>query len=82
MSTLPLERDTVLRKAVELGASDLILTAGHPVMMTVARALRKRWEAHARIASLTLPIWLYVSITGVVVYWMLYRMPTTTLGSG
>jgi twitching motility protein PilT len=40
MSTLPLERDTVLRKAVELGASDLILTAGHPVMMTIAGALQ------------------------------------------
>ncbi|MBI1798997.1 MAG: PilT/PilU family type 4a pilus ATPase [Candidatus Eisenbacteria bacterium] len=35
-SVIPLERDSVLRRAVELGASDLILTAGHPVMMTVA----------------------------------------------
>ncbi len=36
MSALPLERDIVLRRAVELGASDLIVTAGHPVMITVA----------------------------------------------
>ena len=36
MSALPLERDAVLRRAVELGASDLIVTAGHPVMITVA----------------------------------------------
>ncbi len=40
MSGLPLERDAILRRAVELGASDLILTAGHPVMMTVAGALQ------------------------------------------
>jgi twitching motility protein PilT len=39
MSALPLERDIVLRRAVELGASDLILTAGHPVLVTVAGVL-------------------------------------------
>ena len=36
MNPIPLERDPILRRAVELGASDLILTAGHPVMVTVA----------------------------------------------
>jgi twitching motility protein PilT len=40
MTTLALQRDVVLRRAVEMGASDLILTAGHPVMITVAGALR------------------------------------------
>src|SRR5262245_19400823 len=40
MSAIPLERDAILRRAVELGASDLILTAGHPVMMTVAGVLQ------------------------------------------
>src|SRR2546425_7067636 len=39
MSVTPLERDVVLRKAVELGASDLIVTSGHPVMITVAGVL-------------------------------------------
>jgi uncharacterized membrane protein YozB (DUF420 family) len=43
-------------------------------VITVVRALRGRFERHRRIARLTLPIWLYVSVTGVVVYWMLYRM--------
>jgi len=42
-------------------------------VITVWRAWRQR-ERHARIARWTLPIWLYVSVTGVVVYWMLYRM--------
>jgi twitching motility protein PilT len=40
MSALPLERDAILRRAVEARASDLILTAGHPVMVTVAGGLQ------------------------------------------
>lgn len=44
------------------------------VMVTVFRALRGRFEAHRRIARWTLPIWLYVSVTGVAVYWMLYHL--------
>lgn len=44
------------------------------VGVTVWRAYRKRWDRHVRIARWTLPIWLYVSVTGVVVYWMLYRV--------
>lgn len=42
-------------------------------MITLSRALRERFDAHRRIARWTFPIWLYVSITGVVVYAMLYR---------
>jgi protein SCO1/2/putative membrane protein len=44
------------------------------VLITVYRGLRGRLEKHVRLARWTLPIWLYVSITGVVVYWMLYRL--------
>ncbi len=40
MSHIPLERDAILRRAAEAGASDLILTVGHPVMMTVAGVLQ------------------------------------------
>lgn len=43
-------------------------------IMTLARALRARYDRHRAIARWTLPIWLYVSVTGVVVYWMLYWM--------
>jgi uncharacterized membrane protein YozB (DUF420 family) len=43
-------------------------------LVTLSRALRARYDRHARIARWTLPIWLYVSVTGVVVYLMLYRM--------
>jgi uncharacterized membrane protein YozB (DUF420 family) len=44
------------------------------VAVTVWRAYRKRWDRHVRIARWTLPVWLYVSVTGVVVYWMLYQV--------
>lgn len=42
------------------------------ILVTFARALRGRFEPHRRIARWTLPLWLYVSVTGVVVYVMLY----------
>lgn len=44
------------------------------VLMTLSRALRGKFDRHVMIARRTLPLWLYVSVTGVVVYWMLYRM--------
>jgi len=44
------------------------------VLMTVSRALRGRFDRHAGIARRTLPVWLYVSVTGVVIYVMLYRL--------
>jgi uncharacterized membrane protein YozB (DUF420 family) len=44
------------------------------VLVTLVRALRERFDAHRRIARLTLPLWSYVSVTGVVIYWMLYRL--------
>jgi uncharacterized membrane protein YozB (DUF420 family) len=44
------------------------------VLVTVTRALRGRLEAHRRVARWTLPLWGYVSVTGVVIYWMLYRL--------
>jgi uncharacterized membrane protein YozB (DUF420 family) len=43
------------------------------VLVTLVRARAGRFEAHRRIARVTLPLWIYVSVTGVVVYWMLYR---------
>jgi uncharacterized membrane protein YozB (DUF420 family) len=40
---------------------------------TLYRALRSQFTRHARLARVTFPLWLYVSVTGVVVYWMLYH---------
>ena len=42
------------------------------VILTVVPALRARFERHRRLARWTLPVWLYVSVTGVLVYLMLY----------
>ena len=44
------------------------------VIVTLWRGLSAKYDRHRRIARWTLPIWLYVSVTGVIVYLMLYRM--------
>jgi len=53
-----------------------VLAAAVAVMapMTLFRALRGNFRLHRKLARVTFPIWVYVSLTGVVVYWMLYRM--------
>lgn len=44
------------------------------VIITLSRALRGRFDRHRAIARWTFPLWLYVSVTGVVIYVMLYRI--------
>ncbi len=44
------------------------------VLVTVSRALARRFDRHRRIARWTWPVWMYVSVTGVLVYLMLYQM--------
>jgi uncharacterized membrane protein YozB (DUF420 family) len=44
------------------------------VLITLSRALRQRFDAHRKIARWTWPLWLYVSVTGVVIYLLLYRI--------
>ena len=43
------------------------------ILLAFVRALRGRFEVHRRLARWTLPVWLYVSITGVIVYFMCYH---------
>jgi uncharacterized membrane protein YozB (DUF420 family) len=43
-------------------------------LLTLSRALREQFDRHKRIARWTLPIWLYVSVTGVVIYFLLYHL--------
>jgi uncharacterized membrane protein YozB (DUF420 family) len=43
-------------------------------LITTARGLTQQYDRHVRIARWTLPVWLYVSVTGVVIYLMLYQM--------
>ena len=42
------------------------------ILMTLWRAKTERFEAHKKIARWTWPLWMYVSVTGVAVYWLLY----------
>ena len=55
----------------------VILAAVVPFLatMTLYRAWRQDWIRHRRIAKLTFPIWVYVSVTGVIIYVMLYHWP-------
>jgi uncharacterized membrane protein YozB (DUF420 family) len=57
-------------------ASHVLLAVGMlpPIAITVWRAYTRQWVSHAKIARPTLWIWLYVSATGVIVYWMLYHL--------
>jgi putative membrane protein len=43
-------------------------------LITAARGLRGRFDRHVRLARWTLPLWMYVSVTGVVIYLMLYQL--------
>jgi len=49
------------------------VTALWLVPVTVYRAARSRFDQHKALARWTLPVWLYVSVTGVIIYFMLYR---------
>jgi uncharacterized membrane protein YozB (DUF420 family) len=60
---------TILITHVVLAAAILPLA-----LITLSRALARRFDRHRKIARWTLPLWLYVSVTGVVIYMMLYRL--------
>jgi uncharacterized membrane protein YozB (DUF420 family) len=60
--------------AILLTHTALAVTVAPLAITTIVLARRGRFERHRRLARVTLPIWLYVSVTGVVVYVMLYRM--------
>jgi uncharacterized membrane protein YozB (DUF420 family) len=51
------------------------------ILITVFRAWRGELARHCRIAPVTFPIWLYVAVTGVVIYLMLYHMPVADSAS-
>jgi putative membrane protein len=44
------------------------------VLMTLSRALKQRFELHRKIARWTWPLWMYVSVTGVLIYLLLYQI--------
>lgn len=60
--------------AILLTHTILAVTIVPMIFVTFARALKGRFDRHRAIARWTFPIWLYVSVTGVVVYLMLYHL--------
>lgn len=59
--------------ALLLSHTILAVVALPLVILTVVPALRARYDKHRRLAVWTMPVWLYVSVTGVLVYMMLYQ---------
>ncbi|MCC6858908.1 MAG: DUF420 domain-containing protein [Bryobacterales bacterium] len=77
VGTVRFQKTGAVRTAyLSILATHTVLAAAVPFLAvaTLVRALRGRFDRHRRIARWTLPVWLYVSVTGVTVYWMLYRM--------
>lgn len=77
VGSVPFPRTGAIRTVyLSILATHTALAAAVPVLaiITLRRGLRGRYDRHRKIARWTLPVWLYVSVTGVVVYWMLYRM--------
>jgi putative membrane protein len=59
-----------------LSTHTLLAAAVLPMaIVTLNRGLRARYDRHAAIARWTFPVWLYVSVTGVLVYLLLYHLP-------
>ena len=50
------------------------------ILISLSRALKERFEAHKKIARWTWPLWMYVSVTGVVIYLILYKIYPQTVG--
>jgi len=70
------EGETLRTVYLSILATHTVLAAAVPVLaiITLRRGLGARYVMHKKIARWTLPIWLYVSVTGVVVYVMLYHV--------
>lgn len=60
--------------AILLSHTALAALAGPLAVATLTRALQARFDLHRLLARITFPVWIYVSLTGVVVYFMLYQM--------
>jgi uncharacterized membrane protein YozB (DUF420 family) len=60
--------------AILISHTTLAATVPPLALWTLWRAARRRFDAHARLARWALPVWLYVNVTGVIVYLMLYQI--------
>ena len=77
VGSVPFHKQGAIRSVyLSVLATHTALAAAVPVLaiLTLRRGLTARLDPHRRLARCTLPIWLYVSVTGVVVYLMLYHL--------
>lgn len=78
VGSVPFHHEGSMLRTLYLGIllTHTVLAAAVPVLaiVTLRRGLAARYDKHRQIARWTLPIWLYVSVTGVVVYVMLYHI--------
>jgi len=77
VGTVRFERPGTIRTVYLLIlTSHTLLAAAVPPLgiLTLSRGLAGHFDRHRKLARWALPVWLYVSVTGVIVYWMLYRM--------
>jgi putative membrane protein len=77
VGSVPFEREGMIRTiylGILLTHTVLAVVIVPLILRTVYLAWRNRLDAHRRLAKWTFPIWIYVSVTGVVVYLMLYQM--------
>lgn len=77
VGSVPFQKQGVIRTVYfAILISHVILAAFVPVLagVTLWRAYKGRFDRHRAIAKITFPIWLYVSVTGVLVYLMLYQL--------
>jgi uncharacterized membrane protein YozB (DUF420 family) len=65
----------ILYRTILISHTILAIIIVPMVLITLTRGLRAQFDRHRAIARWTFPIWLYVSVTGVIVYLMLFQMP-------
>ncbi len=76
-SSKPFEGEGIIRPVYfTILITHIVLAAAVPVLAvwTIYRGWKQQWDKHRRIARITFPIWLYVSVTGVIIYLMLYHL--------
>ena len=69
-----MRRFLVLPLSATILCGVLAIAVAPMALIAAGLGLRNRLSAHRWLGKLTMPLWLYVSVTGVVVYWMLYRL--------
>jgi uncharacterized membrane protein YozB (DUF420 family) len=74
---LPMSTFKVVYFTILISHTILAIVIVPLILVTFWRAYKRLWDKHRKIAVITMPLWFYVSVTGVVIYWMLYHVAPT-----